>query len=77
MAFHYVLNFTDYSGVKFNLPNYQKYTVEVLGATLDLLLSKIIIIDQDLPRAGGGGARSFSGVQIAPLKKILAQTLTS
>jgi hypothetical protein len=33
------INFTDYS---FNLPNYQKYTVEILGATLLVKLSSLI-----------------------------------
>jgi hypothetical protein len=43
MAFHYVFN--DYFGVEFNLPNYQKYTIKVLGAILLLVkLSSLIKI---------------------------------
>ena len=43
-----------------NLPKYQKYTVQVLGATcIFLLLTIEVIIDQDQPQGGktifGGG----------------------
>jgi hypothetical protein len=62
MAFHYV--FTDYSGVEFNLPNYQKYTVKVLGATL--LLVKLSSLIKTYLR--GGGQTIFRGAgRIAPL----------
>jgi hypothetical protein len=50
VTFHYV--FTDYSGVEYNLPNYQKYTVKVLGATL-LLMKLSSLIKTYL--GGGGG----------------------
>jgi hypothetical protein len=50
MAFHYVL--TDYSSVEFNLPNYQKYTVKVLVATL-LIMKLSSLIKTYL--GGGGG----------------------
>jgi NADH:ubiquinone oxidoreductase subunit H len=42
MAFHYVFN--DYSGVEFNLLNYQKYTIKVLGPILLVKLSSLIKI---------------------------------
>ena len=50
MAFHY-----DYPGVEFNLPNYQKYTIKVLGAIL--LLVKLSSLIKIYLR----GARPFSG----------------
>jgi hypothetical protein len=62
MAFHYVFN--DYSGVEFNLLNYQKYTIKVLGAIL--LLVKLSSLIKIYLR----GARPFSwggGERIAPL----------
>jgi hypothetical protein len=49
MAFHY-----DYSGVEFNLPNYQKYTVKVLGVTLLLVKLSSLIKTYMYMYLGGG-----------------------
>jgi hypothetical protein len=50
MAFHYVFN--DFSGVEFNLPNYQKYIIKVLGVIL-LLVKLSSLIKIYLGRGGG------------------------
>jgi hypothetical protein len=60
MAFYYVFN--DYSGVEFNLPNYQKYTFKVLGAIL--LFVKLSSLIKVYLR---GGKTIFRGGRIAPL----------
>ena len=53
-GFHYmyILNFTDYPCVEFNLLNYQKYTVQVMGAII-YSVDNEIVTDQDLPWGGG------------------------
>ncbi len=53
MAFHYAFN--DYSGMEFNLPNYQKYTLKVLGAILLLVKLLSLIKVGARPFSGGGG----------------------
>jgi hypothetical protein len=57
--------FNDYSGVEFNLPNYQKYTIKVLGVILLLMkLSSLIKGGGKTIFRGGGGIPPCT-----PLKK--------
>jgi hypothetical protein len=71
MAFHYVFN--DYSGVEFNLPNYQKYTIKVLGAIL--LLVKLSSLINIYLRGGKTIFRGAGGMP-PPKKKTCMQGLT-
>ena len=77
MAFPLYIHWLLWCGV--NLPQHQKYTVWILGATCVflLLISEIIIIDQDLPQ---GWAKTIFRGRIAPcipLKKPIRWPLRS